>query len=384
MALRDVLDETAPYPIRQLLYSYLTIPDICLLGRMCKSFRWLPKHLSRSLLNIDTHLQPFITDPQRFRDRLGRFDGIISRGFALNFFFSGCQKTPYLDVFVEKGVKADAFVCFLKLEELYELPESQHHVDDEVRETILLRNAERQTTIRLTLTNGFPLLHILQTACATAELNFITRDKAYSLFPSLTIHQHKFYLLRRLDDDSGCRLSEYAHHGWTTRDVMWPDWTDKMKLKGKGCRRVGHRFSLVVELPGNFGTPSSTPHYVIEHAQFGIQGTVYMTRPNRGKRRDDEFELEAKPFTSHALRHCYTIANSWSWGYFLSGRLERWLMMELFKMGHENRPGPLTPNTPYYSFKVSLPLSITPPSTWDHADDQVPIWYAEWAADRRW
>lgn len=48
-----------------------------------------------------------------------------------------------------------------------------------------------------------------------------------------------------------------------------------------------------------------------------------MTGPNRGKRRDDEFELEAKPFTSHALRHRYTIANSWSWGYFPSGRLER-------------------------------------------------------------
>lgn len=35
-------------------------------------------------------------------------------------------------------------------------------------------------------------------------------------------------------------------------------------------------------------------------------------------------------------------------------------MMELFKIGHENRPGPVTSNTPYYSFKVFLPLSFTP------------------------
>jgi hypothetical protein len=73
------------------------------------------------------------------------------------------------------------------------------------------------------MTNGYPLLTILTTSCITADMNFISRDKAYSLFLSLTIQKHKLYPLKGLDDDFGHRMREYAHHGWTTRDIVWPD-----------------------------------------------------------------------------------------------------------------------------------------------------------------
>ncbi|GJD04357.1 hypothetical protein ColKHC_13182 [Colletotrichum higginsianum] len=310
---------------------------------------------------------------------MGQYGGIISRGFALNFFVPGCLRTPYLDVSLETGPRAEHFARYLRLEELYVENESEHDDGDEPQTPaeMLLHNAKRGTTVRLTLTDGFPLLSILKTACTTADLNFITRDKAYSLFPIVTIQEHKLYPLSRLTDDFGRRLMEYAHHGWTTRDVIWPDWTRK-KFKGMECRRVGDRFSLVVDFADNFDKPMSTPSHVIDHSQFEVLGTAITTGLNRSPRRDDDFLIEVKSLTSHALRHSFTIGVSTSWNLFLSQRLERWVLVELYKMGSTDRPHNFTTNVPPFPYQISLPASFTPPTTWDYADDQVATWYKEW------
>ncbi|KAK1996465.1 hypothetical protein LX36DRAFT_112723 [Colletotrichum falcatum] len=268
--LQDLLSkESGLYSVLSSLLSYLTASDVYLLQRVCRAFRWLPTNLGTVCMNINNHLRHFVANPIAFREHMGKHDGLISRGFALNFFVPACPRTPYLDLFIEQGFKADSFAMYLEREEQYGITQGEldNETDTEVHThgITVLYNAERDTTIRLTLVNGSPLLAILATSCTTADMNFISRDKAYSVFPFLTIWKHKLYPLRGLGDDFGRRMREYAHYGWTTRDIIWLDWTSE-NLQGIGFRRAGDCFSLLVPLPGDFLTPTLTPDYVIEHA----------------------------------------------------------------------------------------------------------------------
>ncbi|KAK2053471.1 hypothetical protein LY76DRAFT_597811 [Colletotrichum caudatum] len=389
--LRHLLSkEGGLYPILSCFLSCLTASDVYSLQRVCRAFRRLPAHLGTVCMNINVHLRAFVSDPTAFRVYMGKHDGLISRGFALNFFVPMCSQTPYLDVFIEEGGKADSFAQYLESEEQYAITQYQQNAEGRGNEigaeahthgTILLYNAERETTIRFTLANGSPLLAILATSCTTADMNFISRDKAYSIFPSLTIQKHKLYPLRGLDDEFGRRMKEYAHHGWTTRDIVWPDWTSE-KLRGTGCRRAGDRFSLIVSLPGDFPALMSTPNYVAEHAQFEISGSIITVGPNRGKKRADDYTIKTRAFTSHALRHRYAIDPFSDWKDYVEERLKRWILIELLKMDPEVRPQRVTPTSPLSIYSISLPDSFVPPGAWDYADDQMPEWYQEWGKNK--
>ena len=65
-----------------------------------------------------------------FRSQLGRYDALISGGFALNFFDFSYLKVPNLDVFIEAGIHAVEFTNYIRKLEGYETS-TEINPDDE-------------------------------------------------------------------------------------------------------------------------------------------------------------------------------------------------------------------------------------------------------------
>ncbi|KAF6793755.1 hypothetical protein CMUS01_16066 [Colletotrichum musicola] len=384
--LKTLLDPRHRYPVVESALQHLNVSDMLSLRMVCKAFDWLPAHLAATFFNLNSHLKGFVLEPNRFRQHMRDCDAIISRGFALNFFVRGCSQVLYLDVFVENGQKAEIFEKHLMEEEGYVTSTVQVPSGDpgQIHSTVLFRNPRRKTTIRIVRTASFPLITILRTSFTTADLNFIVWDKAYSLFPALTIRQHIFYPFRDLDDEGGRRLAEYAHQGWTNRDFNWPDWSSE-SLKGMGCRRVGDKLSLVVHLRDRVAAPSSTLSPIIEHSQYTI---THEPRPVqfRGFVRGDlashyVLSLNAKTVASYSLRRPLTIGVR-SWESFIQEHLCRWTLVELFKMEPESRPNDFDIAASPVTFDENHLQTFPQPLSWDYADDMFPHWYEEWERRR--
>ncbi|KAK1657767.1 hypothetical protein BDP55DRAFT_698806 [Colletotrichum godetiae] len=353
-----------------------------MLQMVCKAFRWLPARLRGALFNLNAHLRGFVLEPDKFRQRMQDCDAIISRGFALNFFVRGCSQTLYLDVFTQYITEEESYVTS-------SMQDATDERDRDIHGILLLQNLERKTTIRIVQTASFPLLTILQTSYTTADLNFILCDKAYSLFPALTIQKHVFYPLRDLDNEGGRRLVEYAHQGWTNRDFNWADWSSE-GLKGLGYRRIGNKLSLVVHLQDGVGTPSSTLSHFIEHSRCEITHVSLSAHFGNNTRRRRNLNasyhvltLTAKKISSYSLRRPLTDGQFSGWEDFVRERLSRWTRAELFKMEPGARPAAFDPAASSIVFDENDLQTFTQPLSWDYADDQLPRWYAEWERMRR-
>src|SRR2546423_579618 len=120
-------------------------------------------------------------------------------------------------------------------------------------------------------TIGTPIQAILLGSYTTASMNFITLNKAYSIFPKQNLVDHKYYPFRPLNDNFGSLLAEYQSQGWTSRDMVWPDLTNDPLHQIKRRRRVGDQLSLVIQLEKSGFEKPPTPDFVIEHAQFIVR-----------------------------------------------------------------------------------------------------------------
>lgn len=107
-------------PILTLISLYLGIAGLSALYQVNKTFYGLKEHLQKSHFNINKRLSDFVVHPDMFRSQLGKYDALISGGFALNFFDFGYWKVPNLDVFIEAGIHAVEFTNYIRKHEGYE------------------------------------------------------------------------------------------------------------------------------------------------------------------------------------------------------------------------------------------------------------------------
>jgi len=246
--------------------------------------------------------------------------------------------------------------------------------------------------LRVTRTDGHPIQAILASSYTTASVNFVTWNKAYSIFPVQTVIHHKFYPLKPLDDDFGSVLNELGNQGWTTRDMIWPDLAADRVRKIHRFRRVGDRFSLVIPLSIINVRQASTPDFVIEYSQLKVttepsnapgafqqgafqQGAFNLFQQNQPLQ--NQFpQIRSHRLISPALRHEYTLAFG-PWHNYVTERLQRWTWVELHKLEPGKRPEQFTDGIPHHS-NLSLPEEFQMSKTWDYADDQIPEWYREW------
>ncbi|KAH6959644.1 hypothetical protein BKA56DRAFT_501478 [Ilyonectria sp. MPI-CAGE-AT-0026] len=343
------------YPVLQVISSYLTIADSFALCQVCKGLEGLKDHMLKTVSNVNIPLRDFVDDPTMFRSQLGHHDALISGSFALNLFELGHRKVPCLDVFVKEGAHADHFTKYVQENEGYQIDDLENGTVKAQLPKNLESVARPGKKLRVVRTSGPPIQHILTSSHTTACVNFLTWNKAYSIFPQQTLSKHHSYPLKSLDDDFGSTLNELVHQGWTTRDIMWPDFAETNTSKIAGLRRVGDSSTLVIPLDTSSVDVPSTPDFVVEYAQF---------------------EIHAQEMVSPAMRHGYTTASS-TWRSYVTERLQRWTWLELYKVEPENRPFQSPAALPLVS-DVSIPEEFELPQSWDYADDQMPVWYREW------
>jgi len=242
--------------------------------------------------------------------------------------------------------------------------------------------------LRVTSTSGPPVQAVLSSSYTTATVNFITWNKAYSIFPRQTLVDHKFFPLRPLDNDFGSVLREHSDQGWTTRDILWPELASYQASKLARYRRVGDRHSLMIPLDLDSVQQASIPDFVVEYAQFEVRpqysrqilGQQNAFRSNASQQARDPHnhfpQIRTEELTLPALRHRYVFAHS-SWISYAMERLQRWVWVELYKLDPEKRPEQFANGIPHFSH-TSILGEFEVPKTWDYADDQIPVWYLEW------
>lgn len=120
--------------------------------------------------------------------------------------------------------------------------------------------------VQLFATKGIPVQHILRDYYTSCVLNFITWNKAFSMFPHITFIQHKTVPLEPELDLHGS--NEYAERGWTRMHGGG-------KFRGTGfpkCvfRQVGDASCWNMTLDTDGVRPSSTPDFVMECNGFRV------------------------------------------------------------------------------------------------------------------
>lgn len=138
------------------LCSHLAIGDIVALTKTSRAFAPAYKVILHTEWNLNKRLRKFVNDPPRFRTQMAHHDVLIAGTFALQFLLRtdhnalGCG---FLEMVVQQGSKADAFVQSLCHMERYELrgvdPEADGTIN-EVRSAISSSLAQNFLDGRLT------------------------------------------------------------------------------------------------------------------------------------------------------------------------------------------------------------------------------------------
>ena len=132
---------------------------------------------------------------------------------------------------------------------------------------------EKADLILVSTTVGPPLQGILQEASNTASLNFITWDKAFSLFPLSTFIWHKVYVR---DQCAKTTQTELRQMGWTLVAPYIPN-PRSPSHPVQHERRVGDRRTWSIVLNTDGIQSSKTPDSIIENSFFSMHGLPFRT-----------------------------------------------------------------------------------------------------------
>ncbi|KAI9646346.1 hypothetical protein NHQ30_005790 [Ciborinia camelliae] len=180
----------------------------------------------------------------------------------------------------------------------------------------------RSTVIRILYTNLSPILSGLHCLTETASANYITWNKAYSLFPNSMLREESIWLGgRKVDYDQ--LVSKYQDKGWKVimpSPLEYDQESPKSNaLNGKRlyvpfianeARWIADKQSWIIkhpELPlsflsGTVKTPK-VPDMVTELNFFTI--TTNFCRESYEWEGRDFYSIESEPYYTTSLKHCY-------------------------------------------------------------------------------
>ena len=166
----------------------LGIADIFALHATCRALRWLISQMTESpyLLNVNKQLRHYFRDPSGFRRELGKCDGIICGAFVQSFLDCNSYRNPILEIFIQEGPKSCQFIDYL-------LSLDEVRVNDFCKygnETChLLSTSDPSRVVRVKKRHKPPIVELINEAIASADLNFMTWNKGYSLLPVTTVQK---------------------------------------------------------------------------------------------------------------------------------------------------------------------------------------------------
>ncbi|KAI1638414.1 hypothetical protein F4809DRAFT_599895 [Biscogniauxia mediterranea] len=403
------------YPIRERIVRCLDTRDAL---HLCET-SWAMRHdIKANEWDINVKLGRFVKDPVGFRSQLGRSDALISGSFALQFFERVVWPEADLDIMVQDGESLDGLAKLLIEKEGYEMVGERNFSedDDEVlgyrtgdfpdmkkTQTYMYRKKysiawkESNDTgrkVQLIATYGPPVQAILRGYYTTALVNFISWNKAYSIFPRSTFLSHETVPLKVMDEYFGTLHSKYSRRGWRmrTESVMveglsLPD--PLGSLAKKGNRRVGDRDTWIIKLDTSSVAKPPKPDFVLEYSCFQIAGLQTQGVGVRGLHEWSEvraslnLSIYAGLFQSHSLRYRYTYGYDYEDPDFhtplhlfwdqLGKRMSRNTLGQLMKLGQAKVDEIVHDQSP--QSVILYMLEFEHPEGWDYYDDLVPVLY---------
>ena len=135
-------------------------------------------------------------------------------------------------------------------------------------------------------------LHLKTTACV---MNFITHDKAYSLYPRATFEQHRSLVFLRGTAARDKALAKYTERGWSTLNrITGGDFHDLNSAFARGPRFVGDSKTWTIPIFPRIDAPSQDG--LVEVNSFLLRYDI-----------DLKPHLEFLSLISPQLRHCYLV-----------------------------------------------------------------------------
>lgn len=277
-------------PIRERMLLAFDAQGLLILSRTCKT---LHKEIT-STWDINKRLLRFFDDPIPFRCKLGESDALIAGSFALQFFEGVFWRESDLDIEVQVGDNLEKMHQFMIGKGGYEISTKDNErgalvqarnpdVQDEYlgpqnsRDVVEYRTYYRMkgTTVlkaQLIATSGLPVQGILRCYYTSCLVNFITWNKAYSIFPKKTFVEHKTIPLKKLDDQKRRCYAKYRERGFELQGKPRPLTKSEFVTRVGDYysqRRVGDRDTWMIPLDTQDITPA-TPSHIFETNAFSI------------------------------------------------------------------------------------------------------------------
>ncbi|KZM25759.1 uncharacterized protein EKO05_0002608 [Ascochyta rabiei] len=392
VTLIDLLSTTYA-PVQAMMLPYLGIAEVVALTRTCKGFGQLLPVLKATAWNIDYQLKKFFGKPKEFRSVLGRCEGLIAGAFARRFFSRFDITCDSIDMHVNHR---DELVRYLK-------DDGYQSIDQSLNSFSKTGAKGEDLLVTFEWSVHSVVGRAFHNAKTTADLNFISWNKAYALSPYSTFVERESFLLTCLVDETGDHLKMLSDEGLKTKTVSW----DQRRFQHRRLhdihmgfdittrrRRIGDRFSWVLGLDVEGVRSPCTPDAVIETTTFRSYAPWKYTQPwqvanyeldfdenirhpilkhqyitlgedtldEDGSVQFDEFGDRER--TSHYARRCEE----------LKDRLDELTLLELTKIPTAGRPpqfATLSASTSELKEAHTTRGGFKLPATWTFYDDEV-------------
>ena len=276
-------------PIQAVLMSHLDTADLIDLKMTNKALKAnISKTLENKDYNIDQKLKPFFKDPKAFRSVQAHCDAILFGAFARRFF--GRISVPDNTLNIGVNANLEAMYAYLETEGYVkksrsndeagenddaggEANEEDDDGDDKAYSAIYtktLPSGARYGIVVMSCPTRPILDAVFQLGPTTAELNFVTWNKACSLVPAATFLRKEAYLIAKL----GRGIDELDDEDISVKSVHWDQFSDDKPDDLKTLlrlRRVGDRETWTIKLNTDGVTPSNVPDAILKSTTFQIR-----------------------------------------------------------------------------------------------------------------
>ncbi|RYP36499.1 hypothetical protein DL768_010932 [Monosporascus sp. mg162] len=340
---------------------------------------------------------------------LGRSNALISGSFALQFFERVMWPESDLDIVIQTGAGLEEMKGFLIGTEGYKLCSETEIMpiascDDDARlyvkefQTYVAKptgadsNQSSGRKVQLVVTSGPPVQAILRCYYTTALINFISWNKAYSIFPRATFLLHETVPLKPVSDFYGSRHAEWSKLGWRLRtEAVYTSGANNEQPLGdlgrNGDRRIGDSDTWVIRLDGATQVEESAsfvPDSVLEYSGFHVGGLDLQAQDFdsmddwQSVRNSLAVSITAELQHSHSLRYRYTSGSGavgnrfWNTLYQMT---KRHTLGQLCKMKDSEIEGIADYLSPRELGGIIDDISFDHPEGWDYLDDLIPRLY---------
>ncbi|KAI4934440.1 hypothetical protein J4E85_002297 [Alternaria conjuncta] len=280
-----VINRESRYTTHSLITSYLGIDDIRNVQLACRKTSDLYADLKKTQWNINTCLQPFFKNIQKFRCVQAQTETLIGSKFAGNF-FRRLQVKNELELFTQAGEKADALISYLEKNGYVRDKDFSH---DRVtfgasRSSLFTKtspNDRSQVFITLRHCVHSPIDVFLKCCITSSRACFISWNKAYYLFPTTSIRKRTSYLMIPMSQAESspaiAAIKRDFEEGFIVKTGEWVvnpyGEASESHPEFASARTAGDNLSWVIKLDTTEITPATAPDSLLDDAQFSMGAT---------------------------------------------------------------------------------------------------------------